>query len=44
VTAVRRTPDDWDEVVARMQTRGAKMTNAERQATAAYLAENFALK
>jgi hypothetical protein len=41
VTAVRRTPDDWDKVLTRMQTHGAKMTNAERQAIAAYLAENF---
>jgi hypothetical protein len=44
VTAVRRTPDDWDTVLTRMQTHGAKMTNAERQAIAAYLVENFGRK
>jgi hypothetical protein len=41
VTAVRRTPDDWIALITRMQTHGARMTDAERQAVAAYLVENF---
>jgi Quinohemoprotein amine dehydrogenase A, alpha subunit, haem binding len=41
VTAVRRTPDDWNDVLTRMQNHGAKMTDAERQAIAGYLVEHF---
>jgi hypothetical protein len=41
VTAVRRTPDDWDAVLTRMQNHGARMTDAERQAITGYLVEHF---
>jgi len=41
VTAVRRTPDDWDAVLTRMQNQGARMTDAERRTIAAYLVGNF---
>jgi hypothetical protein len=41
VTAVRRTPDDWDAILTRMQSHGAKMTDAERHAINVYLVEHF---
>ena len=41
VTAVRRTPDNWEDVLTRMHNHGASMTAAEREAITTYLVGNF---
>ena len=38
-SAARHTPDEWDEVVTKMQDAGADMTAEEQAAISAYLAK-----
>ena len=41
IVARRRTPDEWDEIVAKMVDRGARATEAEQAQISDYLAKHF---
>ncbi|THD60203.1 hypothetical protein [Phenylobacterium sp.] len=40
-SAARHTPEEWDEVITKMQGAGADMTAEEQAAISAYLAKNL---
>ncbi len=44
IAASRRTPSDWQSVLARMQFLGAPVSNSDTQTIAAYLDANFGTK
>jgi mono/diheme cytochrome c family protein len=44
IAASRRTPSDWQSVLARMQFLGAPVSNTDRETIAAYLDTHFGTK
>lgn len=44
VAASRRTPSDWQAVLARMQFLGAPLSSSDKETIAAYLDSNFGTK